>query len=169
MKKRAFTLIELLVVVLIIGILTAIAFPQYQIAVHKARLSAVLMNLNSAQKQIQLRALECGANDDCLWHPCEYVELSGGNWTCSDNNEEADVYSTEDFDYYFSRGELMAYWHNDAIDNYGIIIGGAGGWPSVVNNERKVCRYLDEETHIPSKICTFLEKSYGYTKEEGGI
>ncbi len=55
-----FTLIELLVVVLIIGILAAVALPQYQKAVEKARITEALIVLDSLQDEVDIWLLENG-------------------------------------------------------------------------------------------------------------
>ena len=49
-NQKAFTLIELLVVVLIIGILSAVALPQYQITVERARATEALILLKSIKQ-----------------------------------------------------------------------------------------------------------------------
>ncbi len=64
--RRGFTLIELLVVVLMIGILAAIAVPQYQKAVEKSRISESVQRLAQLQQAVEIYALQ---------HPAESINL----------------------------------------------------------------------------------------------
>ncbi|MBO5911191.1 MAG: prepilin-type N-terminal cleavage/methylation domain-containing protein [Elusimicrobiaceae bacterium] len=59
-NKQAFTLIELLVVVLIIGILAAVAVPQYKMAVAKSRVTQLRVRVDALYKAAQVYKLQNG-------------------------------------------------------------------------------------------------------------
>ena len=80
--KKAFTLIELLVVVLIIGILAAVALPQYERAVRKSRVAEARINLKAASDAIDRCILANGNADTCGWNELDIeVPAETKNWS----------------------------------------------------------------------------------------
>ncbi len=65
-KRKAFTLIELLVVVIIIGILAAVALPQYQKAVMKSRAVQALLFMRNAGQVMDRWVLENGTPNETV-------------------------------------------------------------------------------------------------------
>lgn len=56
-KKKGFTLIELMIVVVVIGILVAIAIPNYYSLVDKAKIASVVANMHTAQVTVETEAM----------------------------------------------------------------------------------------------------------------
>ena len=75
MRKQAFTLIELLVVVLIIGILSAIALPQYERAVEKSRAVQAVTMVRSLANAVERYYLANGAYPKNDTGKTEHIEI----------------------------------------------------------------------------------------------
>ena len=93
-KNAGFTLIELLVVVLIIGILAAVALPQYQKAVSKSRTTEAIVTLKSIIDAEEVYYMANGAYTDDLSLLDVQVNPTGKYFKYSCNTGGDDVVRT---------------------------------------------------------------------------
>ena len=95
LTSKGFTLIEMLVVVLIIGILAAIALPQYRKTVEKAKVSEALMNIKAIEDTMHRYILVNGfPSERTFFKDFADIDLFNNEWA------EEDYYRGKDFDYW---------------------------------------------------------------------
>jgi prepilin-type N-terminal cleavage/methylation domain-containing protein len=145
--NKGFTLIELLVVIMIIGILSAIALPQYQAAVEKSRMSEGLITMKALVNAIQ-RYEQADPNATTVTRSnIADVDLKGGTWTSETQ------YKTKLFIYDISEGPL------GTVVAYRTDSGNTSSYSykltQAIDNS-KGCELGSEATEDTSSLCSFF-------------
>ena len=125
-KNKAFTLIELLVVVLIIGILAAVALPQYRKAVDRARLQEALIQGRALLEAQQLYLTTNGNITTDLDNLDITMPVS--SWTCSGGTCSSSTTSGASFEVsnYYGNNHLTLFCraHNEYAQQLCVSLGG---------------------------------------------
>lgn len=153
-KNAAFTLIELLVVVLIIGILSAVALPQYTKAVARSRASEAWLN-GTALAQAQQR-----------------YYLANGNYTLDLDSLDIQVRDTDSYKYKvtneMSDGSTSSYYRlyigaqKDDIPSFEFALATGKIWCIASENDtlaNSVCRTYASLSQSKNGVNYYLVKS----------
>ena len=162
-SNKAFTLIELLVVVLIVGILAAIALPQYEKAVTKAKFSDVILRLDAVAKAQEMFYLANGQ------YSTDYTTLdidaaSKDNSIVIGANSGLFCYHGGCYRIYQNYGDTqqgMYFWGSGSDAQMFPDVFVIFNHPNNVASGRKICCYSQNGTSKNDKLKKFICDSFG--------
>ena len=154
--RKGFTLIELLVVVLIIGILSAVALPKYQLAVERARLVSGFPMLRAIQEARQRYILANGESTNDL----DNLDIAISYSKKTDKGQYMSYNGIKNFqkcavDIYSPTIVVMNFSHEYTIDYYG---------PLNKDGVQGYC-YSWQPNTLGEKICKTLGRKAGTSVE----
>lgn len=159
-KNKGFTLIELLVVVLIIGILAAIAVPQYKKAVEKSRATEAIQIMKNLHDAFAVYRMSNGISNTSR-NVIDDLDISLDNLRENGSGEKCSKY----FCYSVAaNGSIQGLSFADGIEfprSYGLYMYHVGS-----NSESKECLYTASDS-AGKAVCESL-KSQGWASEGMG-